>query len=177
MLPTTNIWCSNIYWAFRWQRHSETSAISILCSKQAVSLFFPMFKCSKKRTFSFLLHNHVCISIMLWFQEGIHPEIACGSRGSMQHRTFEAFLQTNLYLFLERCRKSSNICLCALMQSDCLYSSLFFEHYNRILLCDWVLGRYSVNLSTCAGHNAFLLHLALTRVGHLPCDFRDLPWM
>ena len=24
----------------------------------------------------------------------------------------------------------------ALMQSDCLYSSLFFEHYNRILLCD-----------------------------------------
>jgi len=30
------------------------------------------------------------------------------------------------------------------MQSDCLYSSLFFEHYNRILLCDWVPGRCSV---------------------------------
>jgi len=22
------------------------------------------------------------------------------------------------------------------MQSDCLYSSLFFEHYNRFLLCE-----------------------------------------
>jgi len=30
------------------------------------------------------------------------------------------------------------------MQSDCLYSSLFFEHCNRILLCDCVLGRCSV---------------------------------
>jgi len=32
----------------------------------------------------------------------------------------------------------------ALMQSDCLYASLFFEHYNRILLCDLVLGHCSV---------------------------------
>jgi len=32
------------------------------------------------------------------------------------------------------------------MQSDCLYSSLFFELYNRIWLCDWVLGRCSVCL-------------------------------
>jgi len=35
-----------------------------------------------------------------------------------------------------RCKKSNNICSRALMQSDCLYSSLFFEHYNRILLCE-----------------------------------------
>ena len=34
------------YWALRWQRHSETTAISILCSKQAASLLFPMFKCT-----------------------------------------------------------------------------------------------------------------------------------
>ena len=33
-------------------------------------------------------------------------------------------------------RKSNNVWLRALMQSDCLYSSLFFEHYNRILLCE-----------------------------------------
>ena len=50
--------------------------------------------------------------------------------------TFEALLRKYKYLFLERCRKSNNVCLRALMQSDCLYSSLFFEHYNRILLCD-----------------------------------------
>jgi len=50
--------------------------------------------------------------------------------------TFEALLRKYKYLFLERCRKSNNVRLRALMQSDCLYSSLFFEHYNRILLCD-----------------------------------------
>jgi len=50
--------------------------------------------------------------------------------------TFEALLRKYTYLFLERCRKSNNIRLRALMQSDCLYSSLFFEHYNRILLCE-----------------------------------------
>jgi len=32
------------------------------------------------------------------------------------------------------------------MQSNCLYSSSLFEHCNRILLCDRVLGRCSVFL-------------------------------
>ena len=58
--------------------------------------------------------------------------------------TLEALLRKNTYLFFERCRKSNNVWLRALMKSDYLYSSLFFEHYNRILLCDWVPGRYSV---------------------------------
>jgi len=49
---------------------------------------------------------------------------------------FEALLRKNTYLFLERCRKSNNMWLRALMQSNCLYSSLSFEHYNRILLCE-----------------------------------------
>jgi len=50
--------------------------------------------------------------------------------------TFEALIRKYKYLFLERCRKPNNVWLCALMQSDCLYSSSFFEHYNCILLCD-----------------------------------------
>jgi len=50
--------------------------------------------------------------------------------------TFEALLHKYKYLFLERCRKSNNVWLRALMQSDWLYSSLFSEHYYRILLCD-----------------------------------------
>ena len=58
--------------------------------------------------------------------------------------TFEALLRKNRYLSLERCRRSDNIWLPALMQSDCLYSSLFFEQYNRILLCDCVLEHCSV---------------------------------
>jgi len=49
-----------------------------------------------------------------------------------------------MYHFLERGRDSNNLWFRALMQSNCLYSSLFFEHCNRILLCDWVLGRCSV---------------------------------
>jgi len=60
--------------------------------------------------------------------------------------TFEALLRKYKYLFLERCRKSNNLWLRDLMQSDCLYSSLFFEHYNRILLCDWVIELCSVRL-------------------------------
>jgi len=35
--------------------------------------------------------------------------------------TFEALLRKNVYLFLERCRKSDNVWLRTLMQSDCLY--------------------------------------------------------
>jgi len=50
--------------------------------------------------------------------------------------TFEALLRKNMYLFLERCRKSDNVWLRTLMQSDYLYSCLFFEHCKRILLCD-----------------------------------------
>jgi len=39
-------------------------------------------------------------------------------------------LRKTVYLFLERCRKSNNVWLRALIQSDWLYSSLFFEHYH-----------------------------------------------
>jgi len=75
---------------------------------------------------------------------------------------FEALLRKSVYLFLERCRKSNNVWLRALMQSDCLYLSLFFEHCNRILLCDWVLGHCSVYSFECVPcHNAFVLYLAL----------------
>ena len=69
---------STEYWALRWQRHSETTAIKILCSKQVASLFFPMFKCSQKCTFSFLLYAHVCITNMVEFQKVMHAKIACG---------------------------------------------------------------------------------------------------
>jgi len=57
--------------------HSKTTAIPILCSKQAASFFFPMFKRSTKCTFSFLLYVHVCITTMVKFQDIMHAEIAC----------------------------------------------------------------------------------------------------
>ena len=68
---------------------------------------------------------------------------------------FEDLLRKYKYLFLEKCRKSNNVWLRALMQSDCLYSSLFFEHYNRILLCEWAIERCSVRLiDGVSSHNA-----------------------
>ena len=74
--------------------------------------------------------------------------------------TFEALLRKYKYLFLERCRKSNNVRLRALMQSDCLYSSLFFEHYNRFLLCEWVIELCSVRLiEGMTSHNAFAFYL------------------
>jgi len=52
------------------------------------------------------------------------------------------------------------------MQSDCLYSSLFFEHYNRILLCEWMTELYSVRLiDGVSSHNAFEFYLDSTNLG------------
>ena len=80
--------------------------------------------------------------------------------------TFEALLRKYTYLFLERCRKSNNIRLRALMQSDCLYSSLFFEHYNRILLCEWVIELCSIHLiDGVPCRNAFAFYLDSTSLG------------
>ena len=74
--------------------------------------------------------------------------------------TFEALLRKYKYLFLERCRKSNNVWLRALMQSDCLYSSLLFEHYNRILFREWVIQLCSFRLiDGMTSHNAFALYL------------------
>jgi len=80
--------------------------------------------------------------------------------------TFEALLRKYKYLFLERCRKSNNVWLRALMQSDCLYLSLLCEHYDRILLCDWVIELYSVRLvDGVSSHNAFEFYLDSTNLG------------
>ena len=80
--------------------------------------------------------------------------------------TFEALLRKYNYLFLERCRKSNNVWLRALMQSDCLYSSLFFEHYNRILFCERVIELCSVLLiDGVSSHNAFAFYLDSTNLG------------
>ena len=40
--------------------------------------FSRFFEFSEKCTFSFLLYIHACITIMVWFQEDMHPQIACG---------------------------------------------------------------------------------------------------
>jgi len=79
---------------------------------------------------------------------------------------FEVLLWKYTYMFLERCKRSNNVWLRALIQSDCLYSSLLFEHYNRILLCEWVNELCSVRLIDCvSSHNAFEFYLESTNLG------------
>jgi len=52
------------------------------------------------------------------------------------------------------------------MQSDCLYSSVFFEKYNRILLCEWVIEICSTRLNDGVScHNAFAFYLDSTNLG------------
>jgi len=49
------------------------------------------------------------------------------------------------------------------MQSDSLYSSLFFEHYNRILLYEWMIELWSIRLiDGVPCHNAFAFYLDST---------------
>ena len=120
----------------------------MLCSKQAASFFFPIFRTQCKMYF-FIPSVHPCMHHNYGVISGRHTSADClwpitlvaglcslhlpwTSVGSHQVqcniRTFEALLRKNVYLFLERWKKSNSTWLRALMQSDCLYSS-FFEHY------------------------------------------------
>ena len=112
----------------------------------------------------FLKSFFVCILYNLYSIQALYnlPWRASVSSHQVQCNipTFEALLRKYKYLFLERCRKSNNVWLRALIQSDCLYSSLFFEHYNRILLCDWVIDFCSVRLiDGVSSHNAGAFYL------------------
>jgi len=52
------------------------------------------------------------------------------------------------------------------MQSDCLYSSAFIEHNNRILLRDWLIELRSVrSIDGVSGHNDFAFYLDPTNLG------------
>ena len=79
-------------------------------------------------------------AISEWLETFFNEKITLLYKTHLQNKKTTSYAQALLrkykYLFLERCRKSNNLWLRALMRSDCLYSSLFFEHYNRILLCD-----------------------------------------
>jgi len=73
--------------------------------------------------------------------------------------TFEALLRKYKYLFLERCRKSNNMWLRALMQSDCLYSSLFFETINAFYTVnEW--SNFAVSNWSMACQATLLSHIA-----------------
>jgi len=104
------------------------------------------------------LYTHVCTTVMVEFQKVIackdcvwpiisDAELYTTCPGErvlavMTHQlqcnipTFEALLRKNMHLFLERCRRFNNVMVACFDAVRLLYSSLFFEHCNRILLCD-----------------------------------------
>ena len=55
------------------------------------------------------------------------------------------------------------------MQSDFFNSPLFFEHYNLILLCEWVIELCSVLfVDGVSCQNAFAVYLDSTSLGMAP---------
>ena len=147
----------------QWPTPSES--IAIYCIRKLVSCITHLQSCAKVDIWNKKkkLRTVAKIKTQVWiirFNVTLNHQIQCNIP------TSEALLRKNVYSLLERCRKSNNVWLRALMQSDCLYSSLFFERYNRILLCDWVLGHCSVcSFEGVSCHNAFVLYLASTTLG------------
>jgi len=125
-------------------RHSGTTAISILCYKQAASIFFPMFNCSYKNvlfvpsvrpcmhhSYDVTSGSHTCRDCVWPTTLGAGLGTACrGERVLLTTRFNVTFLPSrpyskNVYMFFERCTKSNNIWVRALTQADCWYS--FFK--------------------------------------------------
>ena len=67
------------YWAFRWQRHSKTTVMSISCSKQLRASFS---RCLTQWKIYFFVPS-LCPGIVLWFQA---PQLCCDFRKAYIHR-------------------------------------------------------------------------------------------
>jgi len=162
---------------FQMTKTFRKTVISIFFSKEAASkLFFPDV-CTQWKMYFFFPFVRPCMHQNHGVISGCHTStdnFCCRALYNLPWRvsvsshqvqcsipTFEALLRKNVYLFLEK--SPARVWLRALMQSDSLYrySSLFFEHYNRVLLCDWVPGGYTVSF---ADHNAFVLHQGWTLI-------------
>jgi len=129
--------------------------LSLLCLRRILPLLVQMYL-QLNFFLSSLAKENKCLFLFVRFS---NHQVQCNIP------TFEALLRKYKHLFLERCRKSNNILLRALMHSDYLYSSLSFEHYNRILLCEWVIVLCSIRLiDGVSCHNAFAFYLDSTNL-------------
>jgi len=69
---------STEHWALRWQRYSETTAIKILCSKQAASLFSRCLNAVKNVLFRSFFTPVDALQLWWNFGKSVHARIACG---------------------------------------------------------------------------------------------------
>ena len=156
LLTNTNIW--ELYWILSSQMTKtfrDNCDINIVQQTSCEPLF-PVVQMQLK-TYFFVPFVRPCMHLNYGVISGSHACRDCGwhiilvaelyttcpgervllaTKFNVTFLPLRPLLRKYKYLFLKRCRKSNNLWLRALMQSDCLYSSLFFEHYNRILLCD-----------------------------------------
>jgi len=155
-----------------------------------------MFERSEKCTHSFLLQVHVSI-IIIGVISGRHASPDCvrpttlvaglcttyrGERVLVVIKFNVTFLplrpyRKNVYLFLERCKKSNNGC--ALWCSQIVYTSISPYYLNTTTVFYFVTEcpDVSVSLRMCAGHKPFVLHQDLGWTLFLKCDFHVQLWM
>ena len=156
----TIFWPSEIYWCVDkwiiegWWWYSETSEITILCSKQTQRHFWSVLSCSKKHYFvpiacqcmlancgantrrlvwnAYVLHITMPIELCITYPEML---VFVHTRFQVSHcvNTFDAVLRNNLYRFFMRCTSSSNFFIPSLQMSDAFYKSSFFFNYSTLL--------------------------------------------
>jgi len=130
---------TNVCYPIPWDSHrndipmdkpAETTAIKILCSKQAASLFFqvqmqwkmyffvPFVRPCMHHNYGGISENHACKDCVWPIILDAELYTTCpGERVLvvMTHQvqcnipTFEAILRKHMHLFLERCRRSNNV--------------------------------------------------------------------
>ena len=160
------------------------SAISILCSKQAASLFFPMFKRNKNvlfRSFCTSMYGsqswwNFRKSCMQRFRVAYHfgrralynlPWWASVSSHQVQCNipTYEALLQIYIYICFLNDAENRATYGCTLWCGQIVYIRPYLLNTTTAFYFLTVLGRCSVCLRACTCHNTFVLYLALIRVG------------
>ena len=134
------------YWAFRWQRHSKTTVMSLSCSKQLRASFsrcltqwkmyfcVPSLRPGMHHNYAVISGRHTstdCVWLII-----LVTELCTTCRGER----VLIVIRFNVTFLLLRpiakkcapvsCKKSKNVWVRALVQSECLYrySSVFIEH-------------------------------------------------
>jgi len=148
MVYVYNFWLSGIPWCVDkcinegW--YSETSEITVQCSKQTQRHFWSVFSCSKKHSISCLLHANVCLQIveqihMYTSMKRLHG--AYNNANQIMHytprnvsvyphqvgdcvRTSDVLLRNNLYWYFMQCA-SLSIIFCRIASNVWCFLQIF----------------------------------------------------
>ena len=137
-----------------WWWYSETSEITVLCSKQTQRHFWSVLSCRENTLFrAYCMPVYAC---QLWRKYTQTNKALTTLRAAynnayqiMHHtprnisvrphqvnhcvKTFDALLRNSLYRFFIRCASSSNFFIRSLQMSDAFCKSSFFLNYSELL--------------------------------------------